>query len=141
MIESQGRGMGARPLEGRRILITRPREKAARMGEMFDALGAQVRIAPTIQIREPDDWAPLDEAIRSIGRYDWIIFTSANGPKYFAGRLDSLGIGREEGMPARASLLAIGPATADAVARHFGKKAREGGEKICGRGRCRPARK
>lgn len=112
------RGADARPLAGRRILVTRPGKGAARMGETLEGLGARAVIAPTIRICGPEDWAPLDAAIREIQAYDWVIFTSANSPKYLAKRLKSLGVG-PEALPAKTPLLAIGPATAAAMERHL----------------------
>jgi uroporphyrinogen III methyltransferase/synthase len=49
-------------------------------------LGAEVIAFPTIEIREPSSWDALDEAIRHIGRYQWLIFTSVNGVKNFFAR-------------------------------------------------------
>ena len=115
-----GRGPDARPLAGRRILITRPGEGAARMGKMLEELGARALIAPTIGIREPEDWAPLDAAIRAVQTYDFIVFTSANGPEYLAKRLRNSGLSPRT-LPLKGSLLAIGPATAAAVERHLRK--------------------
>ena len=59
-------------------------EGASRMGEMLADLGACVRLAPIIEIREPEDWTPVDAAIRALDKYGWIIFTSANGPKFLS---------------------------------------------------------
>lgn len=109
-----------RPLDGRRILVTRPGEGAARMGGMLEGLGARAVIAPTIRICEPEDWAPLDASIREIQEYDCVIFTSANGPKYLAKRFESLGVDSQT-LPAKTPLLAIGPATAAAMERHLRK--------------------
>ena len=83
----------ARPLTGKTILVTRPEEGASRMGGMLADLGACVRLAPMIRITEPDDWAAADAAIRGLDAYRWIIFTSANGPKFLAKRIADLGAG------------------------------------------------
>ena len=111
-------GLDARPLSGKRILVTRPEEGASRMGGMLADLGACVRVAPMIRITEPEDWTPADAAIRALDEYRWIIFTSANGPKYLAGRLGTLGIS-PEAIPPETSILAVGPATAAAVAKYL----------------------
>ncbi len=120
MNDGKGEDLAARPLLGRRILITRPKEGASRMGEMLADLGACVRAAPIIQIGEPDDWGPLDATIHALEGYAWIIFTSANGPRYLSLRLEKLGIGPEV-IPEKASLLAIGPATASSVKKYLGR--------------------
>jgi len=43
---------------------------------------------PTITILPPASWNELDEAIKSLSEYDWILFNSVNGVKYFFKRLD-----------------------------------------------------
>lgn len=116
----QSQRVDARPLAGKTILVTRPEEGASRMGEMLAELGACVRVAPMIRITEPADWTPVDAAIRSLDGYQWIIFTSANGPKYLAKRFSDLSAA-PEAIPAGTSILAVGPATAAAVEKYLGR--------------------
>ena len=68
-----------RPLSGVRVLVTRAREQASQLAAQLAALGAEPVEAPAIEIAEPDDYAPLDEALRGMNRYRWVVFTSANG--------------------------------------------------------------
>ncbi len=112
--------LDARPLRGKTILVTRPEEGASRMGGMLADLGACVRVAPMIRITEPEDWTPVDAAIRALDAYQWIIFTSANGPKYLAKRFSDLSAA-PEAVPAETSILAVGPATAAAVEKYLGR--------------------
>jgi uroporphyrinogen III methyltransferase/synthase len=95
-------------LRGQRIIITRPREQAAELASMLEAVGAEVIEFPTIEIRPPADPRPLEEAARSLSGYDWLIFTSANGVRSFAERRPDLAAfcGR---------VCAIGPATRQAA--------------------------
>ena len=116
----QNQGVDARPLAGKTILVTRPEEGASRMGEMLADLGACVRVAPMIRITDPGDWALVDTAIRALDAYRWIIFTSANGPKFLAKRFDELGVALGT-LSKDTSILAVGPATAVAVEKHLGK--------------------
>ena len=67
---------------------------------------------PTIEIRPPADSAPLDRAIAELDAYDWLIFTSANGVRFFLERLDR---SRPICAQLRAQICAIGPATRAAV--------------------------
>lgn len=113
-------GLDARPLTGKTILVTRPEEGASRMGEILADLGACVRVAPMIRIAEPQDWTPADAAVRALDAYQWMIFTSSNGPKYLAKRMGNLGI-VPEAIPTETSILAVGPATAAAVEKHLGR--------------------
>ena len=105
------------PLFGERILITRAREQAAELAEPLRALGAETIELPVIAIEEPEDPKPLDQAIRNLKSYDWLIFTSANGVRKFMERL------AESGTDIRIlhgkKLCAIGPATAGELRRHL----------------------
>ncbi|MDE0330737.1 MAG: uroporphyrinogen-III synthase [Nitrospinae bacterium] len=124
MSSRQSQGVDARPLAGKTILVTRPEEGASRMGEMLADLGACVRVASMIRITEPADWTPVDAAIRALDAYQWIIFTSANGPKYLANRFDELGVAPGT-ISKDTSILAVGPATAAAVEKYLGKAPRK----------------
>lgn len=105
----------ARPLAGRRIAITRPREQADALAQRLEALGAQVTLLPAIRIAPIEDYAPLDAAIARLSAYDWLVFTSVNGVAAFSERLAATGHSWDErGM---AQVAAIGPATAAALER------------------------
>jgi uroporphyrinogen III methyltransferase/synthase len=70
---------------------------------------------PTVEIRDPADFGPLDRALGEVrdGRWDWVVFTSANGVHGFFRRLDALG--RDLRDVGRVRFAAIGPKTADAL--------------------------
>ncbi len=104
-----------RPLHGRRILITRPREQADEFARLLEEVGAEPLIVPTIRIMPPDDWMPLDTAIRRLETYDWVVFTSANGVRFFSERLSASGRDARA-FASESRILAIGPATARALA-------------------------
>ncbi len=99
-----------RPLHGCRILITRPREQADEFARLLEEVGAEPLIAPTIRITPPDNWEPLDTAIERLGTYDWVIFTSVNGVRFFSERLSASGRDARAFGP-KLRVLAIGPAT------------------------------
>jgi uroporphyrinogen III methyltransferase/synthase len=103
----------SRLLEGRRVVVSRAREQAFGLSQALCRRGADVIEAPAIRIEPPHDWAPLDAAIRELASYDWIIFTSVNGVRFFFERCQSLG--RSPGELAGSKLGAIGPATAAAL--------------------------
>ena len=109
------RWFDARPLFGKRIVVTRPREQAAELVEALEQLGATVIEAPTVKIVPPEDFAPLDEACANLSQYDWIVFTSANGVDHFFERLHA-GPSDVRAL-AGARLCAIGPGTAERIAR------------------------
>ncbi len=100
------------PLFGKRIVVTRAREQADALAMRLGALGAGVIELPTIEIRPPADCAPLDRALAQLDTYDWIVFTSANGVRFFLDRLDA---GPHDLRKLRARVCVIGPATRAAV--------------------------
>jgi len=105
-----------KPLFGRRIVVTRSREQASVLTELLHADGAEVFEFPAIEIVPPESWEPLDAALRQITEYRWIIFTSANGVRFFWERLAATE--RDARSLARARIVAIGPATAEALRSH-----------------------
>ena len=80
-----------KPLEGRTVIVTRAASQAADLTTLLESYGANVIVCPTIEIREPDNYARLDEALDHLYGYDWIIFTSTNGVEYFLKRLTDRG--------------------------------------------------
>jgi uroporphyrinogen III methyltransferase/synthase len=103
------------PLFGQRIIVTRPRGESARAAATLEALGAEVLLAPMVEIRPIDEPAPLDEAIERLANYQWLVFTSANGVRFFMRRLHERG--RDVRALGNLKLAAIGPETAKALAR------------------------
>ncbi len=75
------------PLFGKRVVITRSRSQASVLAEAIENLGGEPWEFPTICITDPDNFSPMDQAINEITKYDWIIFTSANGVQSFFKRL------------------------------------------------------
>jgi uroporphyrinogen III methyltransferase/synthase len=105
----------SRPLFGRTVLITRPVDQIEPLRERLEELGARTLIQPAIEIREPADWQPVDEAIARLERFDWLVFSSANGVRSFMDRLMRSGDVRQL---AHSKLAAIGPATAAELLRY-----------------------
>lgn len=105
----------ANPLLGKRIVITRARAQAKVLHDELAALGAEVIAIPTIEIRPPDSWEPLDSAIGRIEQFDYLLVTSANGVRNFLARLNASG--RDVGALKHLTVGAIGPATAAELAR------------------------
>lgn len=104
-----------RPLFGQRVVVTRPSDEADRAAAVLEALGAEALVAPTVTIGPPPDPAPMDDAIERLDTFDWLVFTSGNGVRYFLDRLAARG--RDLRALGRLKLAAIGPATAEALAR------------------------
>ncbi len=71
------------PLAGRRIVVTRPRDQAADWRRQIESLGANVIELPLIQVTKHFDKNTLVEVFAELGQYEWIVFTSANGARFF----------------------------------------------------------
>jgi uroporphyrinogen-III synthase len=105
-----------KPLENKRILVTRPRAQAAELCDQLRAQGATPIVFPTIEIAPLTDFSELDRAIRELNTYHWIIFTSVNGVKALWDRLNLTGFQNLSGFTGH--IAAIGPATARALLAH-----------------------
>ncbi len=123
--ERRGGGAGARepwdrrmsadrPLAGKRIVITRTVEQARDLMARLETMGASVLLFPAVSFSEPSDTAAMDQAIRSLADFHWILFTSANAVRFFAGRCRKLGVEPSHGVIFRCA--AVGPATASVLA-------------------------
>jgi uroporphyrinogen-III synthase len=70
-------------LSGRRIAVTRARDQASELGAKLAALGAEVIELPLIHVSKEIDKHTLADVLAELGGYDWIVFTSANGVRFF----------------------------------------------------------
>ena len=95
------------------VLITRPAEQGGRTVARFAAAGYVPTHVPCIELAPPPDPATLRLAAERVGTYDWVVFTSQNAVE----RL------RAEAVLALPKVAAIGPETARAFERAFGRKA------------------
>jgi uroporphyrinogen-III synthase len=67
------------PLSGIRVLVGRARHQAGALSGELRKLGAQVIEIPFIEIRKLRSFKRLDDALKNLGTYDWLILTSVNG--------------------------------------------------------------
>jgi uroporphyrinogen III methyltransferase/synthase len=110
------RWFDVRPLFGKRVLVTRPREQAGELVDRLEAMGAEAIEAPMIRIAPPEDHGSLDEACANAGAFDWIVFSSVNAVEAFLDRLQRtpLDLRALGGV----KLCVVGSATAERLARH-----------------------
>ncbi len=104
------------PLAGTRILVGRARHQAGSLSAGLRSLGASVIEIPFIEIRKPSTFLPLDNALKNLKTYDWLILTSANGVEAMWNRLRKLRIARKH--LKHLQIAAIGPATKKAIVKH-----------------------
>jgi uroporphyrinogen III methyltransferase/synthase len=106
---------GARPLLGRRILVTRATPVAGVLADRLRALGAVVSEMPAMRI-EPLDPAPLRSALARLADYQLVVFTSQNAVRLVWEALRATG--RDARALAGLTVAAVGPATSEALLAH-----------------------
>jgi uroporphyrinogen-III synthase len=105
-------------LDGRRVVVTRRRGQASALVELLGARGAVVVEVPAIEIAAPPEPERLDAALSELGRYDWLVFTSANAVNAVLSRLVVLGL--EPRLSAQGPRIAsVGKATTSALRASF----------------------
>jgi uroporphyrinogen-III synthase len=102
-----------RPLEGRRIAVTRAEEQAGPLCSELEAAGAIPLRCATIRVTSPESFVALDEALHGLGDYDWLVFTSTNGVRATLDRMEELGLSLSLLHAVRVA--AVGPQTARAL--------------------------
>jgi uroporphyrinogen-III synthase len=109
--------VNALPLAGRRVLVTRALHQAGKLSDGLRAMGAEPVEVPVLEIVPPESYAPLDDALQHLDRFDWLILTSINTLQEVCSRCAHFGVNpaNAEGL----NVAAVGSATAEA-ARHFG---------------------
>jgi len=103
------------PLFGKRILVTRAPSQARPIVRMIEKLGGEAVEFPTIRIEPPENYSEVDAAIEALQSYDWIVFTSVNGVRYFTSRI--LSIGKDSRCLGGVAICSIGPGTTEALRR------------------------
>jgi uroporphyrinogen III methyltransferase/synthase len=105
-----------KPLFGRRVVVTRAREQASELRRLLEEAGASVVQFPTIEIVPPPSWESLDRVIDSLGDYQWLVFTSTNGVRFFFERLAAKG--KDARALAGCKVAAVGDTTANDLRAH-----------------------
>lgn len=72
-----------KPLAGKKILVTRPRELSSQMAEKLRERGAEVLELPAIRTVPIRPNPQLEQCLERSGEYDWIVFTSPTGVRVF----------------------------------------------------------
>lgn len=102
-----------RPLAGLRVVVTRPVHQAGGLVSAFADAGARVAELPLLAVvppADPDALARAAEQLSEPGRFDWVVFSSANA-------VDALFAHLADALPPNLRTAAVGPATADALRR------------------------
>jgi uroporphyrinogen III methyltransferase/synthase len=105
-----------KPLAGKRVVITRSPQQAREMLQELTEAGAEPLLLPCVAFSPASDPAALDDALRSLAQFEWVIFTSQNAIEACAQRADSIAVSLKQVNPSP-SVAAVGPATANAAIR------------------------
>ncbi len=105
------------PLSGRCVAVTRGKQGDDPLSQRLRELGAQVVEFPSIVIAplSPDAAVCFDETLRRLDGFDWAVFTSGNAVEQTLARMKASSV--PVAALARLRLAAVGPATADRLAR------------------------
>jgi len=104
------------PLAGRRVLVTRALQQAGKFSSEMRALGAITVEVPMIEIVGPESYAALDDAIRNLDRYDWLILTSSNAIQQLCER--AARFGSDPAKTEALKIAAVGKGTAETAQRY-----------------------
>jgi uroporphyrinogen III methyltransferase/synthase len=112
------RWFDARPLSGKRVLVTRTRRQASELSRALAAAGAEPIELPALEIYPCADAGEVARCVETLctSGYGWAVFTSANAVDIFfeqlaAHELDARAF-------ARTNVAAIGSGTREALGRH-----------------------
>jgi uroporphyrinogen-III synthase len=107
--------VGPPRLDRRTVVVTRSKGGEDALAARLLELGATVREIPAISFAPPEDPGPLDAALGDLAGFDWAVFASATAVERTLARMRALGV--DPGALAVRHLAAVGPATAQSLAR------------------------
>jgi uroporphyrinogen III methyltransferase / synthase len=83
-----------KPLFGWRVLVPRTKEQAASLSEQLRSYGAVPEEVPTISVEPPRTPQQMERAVKGLvtGRYEWVVFTSANAVRAVRERFEQYGL-------------------------------------------------
>lgn len=105
-----GSPLAALSLAGKRIVVTRALAQSSELFQKLSQRGALPTSLPLVSFSAPQDYAPLDAALRRWLEFDWVLFTSANAVQSVVSRSAVLGLALDK--PGKNPRIAVvGPAT------------------------------
>jgi uroporphyrinogen III methyltransferase/synthase len=95
------------------VVITRSREGNEELAMRLKLIGLDPITVDTISLAPPSDWNDVDRLLSQLRAFDWVVFTSPSGAKYFGTRMRVLSLPLPwEGSP---RVAAVGQQTARAL--------------------------
>jgi len=105
--------VAAKTLAGKRVVVTRAAEQSESLVAALRELGALPICLPLVAFAPPNDPAAMDEAIRQLGKFDWVFLTSQNALRALQQRCAHLNLSLARALVG-VQIAAVGPATAEA---------------------------
>lgn len=105
-----------KPLAGKRVVITRAPEQARELLQQLSEAGAEALLLPCVAFSPAPEPRMLDEALRSLDQFDWVVFTSHNAVEACAQRAGEIAVSLKAAGTGP-HIAAVGPATANAASR------------------------
>lgn len=102
-----------KPLFGKSIMVTRSRTQSSSLVEKIADLGGNPIEIPTIKIEKIENNTELENEIKNIKGYTYLVLTSKNGVDIFFDKLDEMGL--DSRYLSNLKVCAIGSATAKAI--------------------------
>jgi len=96
---------------GLQVVVARSKEGNRELVQKLNGIAFRTVTLNTVSFQEPKDWSYVDLQLRRLDSFDWLVFTSATGVKFFARRLRELGLGLPAGEKPRVA--AVGEKTAE----------------------------
>lgn len=97
---------GNAPLQGKVVLITRAMEQALPFARGVEDKGGSAVIIPLLSFEPSDNMEEINLEIQKLRNYQWLVFTSANGVRYFFSHL------KDTAIPETVKTAAVGKKTA-----------------------------
>lgn len=101
-------------LKGKTIILTRAQNQQNQSRRIFESSGARILDLPALIIGPPDEWDPLDDALKELESFHWIIFSSSNGIESVQARLQRNNLSLSN-LPQTLKIAVVGRKTANAL--------------------------
>lgn len=98
------------------VVITRPAQQNEHLQKQLERVGLQVYSFPTIKITNSILTKREKDALQNVTSFDWILFTSSNGVRYFMQEISKMGV--SIAMLQKIRFGAVGPKTAEEAANY-----------------------
>lgn len=98
------------------VVVTRPEKDNDILSKQLEKIGVNIFSYPTITISKNLSDKILKNYLQDVSSFDWVVFTSKNGVRYFMDALERLKIDKIQFATKR--IAAVGTTTADEIKRH-----------------------